>query len=207
MRYDYNMSGISVLDEIKELKTPMAYEKLRIFSKSKLQELFSQLFSYKWKGDRKFEKMALRWLFIHYPLEFMKYVPAIPKSGSWEEVIELLFDVSDNRGLRNEFSRSFSAEEIERCKLAQKEVISYLIWRIKTDYTMMNSGEVCSDCAVHVPADKFATLARLMNIDTGEFRRVYITPLRAYIDMLTSNYKKWDKVPWIAVTRLHHTKL
>jgi hypothetical protein len=181
-------------EDMKNLNIPTLYERL---SKNRALNIFSQ----RWEGDKTFEKCVLRWLFIHYPSEFIKHVPNIPICGDWGDVYDLLFDLSEYKTLQNEFSRSFTAGDIEKYREVQKEIINFIIWRIKLDYTLMTLGAECSDCVEYGRNPIFKTLSDMMNIRIGDFRKNYITPLKAYTALLRNDYKNWVKVPHSAIRR------
>lgn len=183
------------MESMRHLKLPILYQKL---SGGNSSDFYSLLFSSVWEGDRSFEKKVLRWLFIHHPLELKKYIHYIPENGTWGDLMELLFDISDYKTLKNEFSASFC---VEKCREVQQEILNIIVDRIRRDYTLMMKGEECSECAVYVDKTLFSTIAKFIGVDIGEFRRVYITPLRAYINLMKMDYKNWAKVPSIAVRR------
>lgn len=189
---------IFILDTIKNLNIPTVYENLRKRSKNGLSNIFSQLFSRRWEGDKTFEKYVLRWLFINHPCEFIKHISSIPVCGNWGDVYDLLFDLSEYKTLQNEFSRSL---DIEKCREVQKEIVNFIIWRIKLDYTLMTLGMECSDCIEYGNNTIFKTISDMMNMRMGEFRKNYITPLKAYTSLLRSDYKNWVKVPHSAIRR------
>jgi hypothetical protein len=183
------------MENMRQLKIPFLYQKLE---SENISTVITWLFSHIW-DDEIFEKNVLRWVFIQYPLELKKYIPTIIENRRWTILMELLFDISDYKILKNEFSRSFS---LEKCRELQNYIVNIIIERLKDDYTLMNLGNVCSDCAVYLRRTQFNIFATYMGINTGDFRKIYITPLRAYIKVLQTNYENWIKVPTISLRRL-----
>jgi hypothetical protein len=195
----------NILDDMRNLNLPRIYEALRVKSKANLEDIFFAIFSYEWEGVKQFEKSVLRWLIVHYPLHLINHMENIVICGNWKDIVELLFDT---KNLKNEFSTSFCSEKLRE---AQKEVASYIAWRLKSDYTIMTLGKVnCSDCCLYIPLKNSSVakgICAMMGVTMKELRKEYVIPLRAYVKLIRSDYKNWLKVPHSAIRRFYINQL
>jgi hypothetical protein len=157
------------------------------------------------KGERVLGRSALLWLFVNYPVQFLKVLKFIPEYGRWDDVLQF-------------FPNVYSAsDDIDRCNV-QIKMVELFVEKIKEDYNLMLEGKPCSLCAKWAPTQKdsldrkygvFDTIANKMGITPRTLRKKYITPLRQYLHIVETfmSSNKWEeidynKVPSCAMKRL-----
>lgn len=174
------------------------------------------------KGERALGRKSFIWLFINKPLLFRKIIHLIPEYGRWDDLLHFfprVLNLQNIEYVRNNFCSLIENEEhLITLQVIQKQIVNIFVLKIKHDYTLMLKGKPCSIAAKWAPTegdslDKktgvYKTLAKAMNIPPRTLRKVYLTPLRAYLKIVETYMcsGKWDeinynKVPSCAMKRL-----
>lgn len=153
------------------------------------------------KGERKLGRLAFQFLLSYYPDQFIKCKELISEYGRWDDVIQLWPIV-------------FISGRLEYQNLYIKLMADQLV----QDLDDMLSGKPISLCAKWAPTQgcsadrKYDVVARLikeLGVSYENYRKVYLSPLRAYLKIV-ERYMcsgRWDeidfnKVPSCAMNRL-----
>lgn len=157
------------------------------------------------KGERNLGRSAFLWLFVNYPVEFLKVLRFLPEYGRWDDLLQF-------------FPKVYSASDtFDHCNI-QIKIVEFFVEKIKEDYNLMLQGKPCSLVAKWAPTQKdsldrkygvFNTIANKMGVTPRTLRKTYITPLRKYLNIVEKfmSGSKWEeidynKVPSCAMKRL-----
>jgi len=174
------------------------------------------------KGEREIGRRSLIWLFINRPELFERVMSLIPEYGRWDDVLQFfpgVLDLSDIKHVRaNYVSTVKDSKRLEQLHTLQRQMVNLFARQLHQDRKNMDQGRPCSLAAKWAPTEGdsldrrsgvFTTLAVQMKISQRTLRKHYLTPLRAYLNVVERYMcnKQWDainysKVPSCAMKRL-----
>lgn len=150
------------------------------------------------KGERDLGRLMFKWLFENYPSEFEKILQYIPEYSRWDDLLTLFPNVVSTAN--NEL---------------QVKIVKLFSEQLKKDKELMLQGTPISLCAKWCPTEgdsddkKYKlveTLCNYLSITPRQYRKDYITPLRAYLNIVETKMcqNRWeeiefDKVPSCAI--------
>jgi hypothetical protein len=211
---------------VRGLDTPLLYEYLRETSVESVHDAFLLVFHIRdcrgGKGERDIGRRALVWLFLNYPVEFLRVVPLIAEYGRWDDILQLfpsVLDINVIQDIRIKFATNVENEiEMSMLRKIQNSFVSIMTNKIITDRALMESGEPVSLCAKWVPTENgsldrktgvYKNICKKMGIKPKYLRTHYLTPLRQYINIVERYMceNRWyeieySKVPSSAMRRL-----
>lgn len=180
------------------LNVPRLYEYLSSASRESVLDTFLLAFQLRdtrgGKGERLLGREALKWLFVHYPVQFKAVIHLLPEYGRWDDLL-LFFPKVINLDLEN-LKMTYSVSDkvdIPLLKEIQTYVVSLFATQLKKDRSAMLNGAPISLCAKWTPTEGdardrafgvFTTLADAMKSSKKELRKMYNTPLRAYLKIV-----------------------
>ncbi|MHA2039201.1 MAG: DUF2828 family protein [Promethearchaeota archaeon] len=150
------------------------------------------------KGERSIGRKALCLLAETHPEQLIKVIDLLPEFGRYDDLLQFLLPTSNS--------------------CLKDKVLDIIKTQLLNDMDLMNKGESVSLLAKWLPTEgssidkKFnlvKTICKHLQISSKKYRTVYITPLRAYINIVERLMctRKWDeidysKVPSNAMKRL-----
>lgn len=168
------------------------------------------------KGQRKIGRFLFIWLMLNYPEHFIKVCNLIPIFGRWDDLFYLIsLNTDDINFLNNNY-----ISNIKNIKLIEeiKNKLLYLtIENLENDLYNMNCNKNISYCAKWFPSEKssaekkfkiFKKVCNILNISPKTLRKKYITPLRAYLEIVENKMCKndWDYINFKNVTSVSLVK-
>jgi hypothetical protein len=174
------------------------------------------------KGERNLGRSALQWLMLNHPMEFAKVIHLIPDYGRWDDLLTLFPKVL-NLEKKNVADNTCSPTlrgmgMVDVAKNVQRQIVQFYADQLKKDGDNMFQGSPCSLAAKWAPTEHDSldskhqtvqTLSRVMGVSPRNYRKKYISPLRAYLKIVERYMcsKRWDdieysKVPSCAMNRL-----
>tara|TARA_Y100000389_G_C17410638_1_gene490700 strand:- start:124 stop:1455 length:1332 start_codon:yes stop_codon:yes gene_type:complete len=192
----------------RKINIPTLYYYLNLAAEEDVIDTFILIFNLRdcrhGKGERKLGRYALQWLFLNYPTYFMKVVKFIPEYGRWDDLIYLWPKVLDiekpnskynfkkwSKYLRNNFSLKLSNEkQLIKLQKFQLDIVELMAIQLLEDKDKMEKKLKISHCCKWAPSEndsldkKFNVvkiLCKKMNITKKDYRKNFITPLRAYL--------------------------
>ncbi len=200
---------------VRGLNVPRLYEYLGQCARESVLDTFLLAFRLRdcrgGSGERLLGRHAFFWLFINYPDEFKKIMSLIPRYGRWDDLVCLFpgaFDLTDAHKVQSNFYSSLPSEEkMGKLRLLQQEVVMLVANQLRNDLANMNEGKSCSLCSKWVPTEgslldkkygTFKVLADALQVSPRNLRRMYNTPLRAYLKVVETYICSglWDKVDY-----------
>ena len=176
------------------------------------------------KGERKIGREAFTWLLISHPDIFMKVLHLIPEYGRWDDITHFfpgVLDLSSIDNIKSIYNITIDNDHLNKVLEAQKQIVIFFADSIKKDYGCMTNGNPCTLAAKWAPTegdsiDKsshiFSKLAHAIGVSNKNLRKVYLTPLRSYINIVEKfmcdgkwNAIEYSKVPSHAMKRLKKT--
>ena len=156
------------------------------------------------KGERVIGRRMFQYLYENHINEFAKIFNLIPDYGRWDDLLCFFPNATD-------------AEDIEHKKV-QKDIVTFFCNQLKKDKYLMLNGEPISICAKWAPSEgdsddrKYKlvnTICTNMDITPKQYRTEYLTPLRAYLEIIETKICKnewseinFSKVPSCAMLKL-----
>ena len=191
-----NAPSLSTPDpsKIVEGRLSILFKAIRGFSEYKLSEFLSQaskedlvdtfILSFQTrdprggKGERDLGRIMFKWLYDNYHTEFKRVLQFVPEYGRWDDLFMLFPD---------------------------NDVVELFVTQLKNDKLCMLQGKPVSLCAKWCPTegdsdDKKFDLVKVictkMGITPRQYRKEYITPLRAYIDIVETKMcqNRWNEI-------------
>ena len=157
------------------------------------------------KGERQLGREALSWLMCKHPILMPRLIKFIPEMGRWDDLIFLLTVTGTGK-------HKHKIEEIK------DQIAMYYMLNLDSQEQLMQEGKPTDLSAKWAPTegdsmDKkhgvVARLCRVFGIHPKVYRTKYMTPLRAYSNILEGLmcHGKWNeiefkKVPSCAMKRL-----
>ena len=221
------------------LSVPHLYQYLQNAVKESVVDTFVLVFHLRdcrgGKGERYLGVLAMQWLFLSYPKRFMQIARHVPNYGRWDDLLYLwprvlnLKSVIENpstvqqRQWREHLNRNFyvnikSEKGLQLRQKYQKELIHITSKQLKEDRNKMANLHKISICAKWAPTEKdsldreYGTVKELctaMSTTRANYRKLYTTPLRKYLQVTESLMCKKDwkginfnNVPCIAMKNL-----
>lgn len=208
------------------LNVPMLYQYLHDAAQEDLIDTFILAFHIRdcrgGKGLRNLGRYSLVWLFINYPIEFMKVMHLIPYYGRWDDLLYFfpqVLELSDKKYVQDNYiTNNISNDHMNKLRDNQNTIVSHYTNQLYDDKNKMNEGKPCSLAAKWSPTEKdsldreygvFTTLAKSMNISPQKLRKMFNTPLRAYLNVVERymcenkwNHIDYNKVPGHAMKLL-----
>lgn len=205
---------------VRGLTAPRLYTYLREASAESVHDAFALGFHIRdcrgGKGERALGRKSLVWLFLNYPDEFAKVSHLIAEYGRWDDLLELFPGVlklnSKNlKFLRNNYSSNIEDESsVEYLSLIQQSFVDIVGNQLKKDKADMEQGNPISVCAKWAPTEGDSldsqyglvrTLCDSMGITLRAYRKQYLTPLRAYLQVVESLMcsKRWNEIDFSRV--------
>lgn len=174
------------------------------------------------KGERELGRRALIWMFINQPRLFAKVAKFIPEYGRWDDVMQFfpgVLDLSDINHVRANYVATIPTEKhMTVLRTLQHQMVELYARKIKEDHALMLQGKPCSLAAKWAPTEGdsldrssgvYKLLASAMNVTPRNLRKVYLSPLRAYLKIVERYMcdREWteidfNKVPSCAMKRL-----
>lgn len=213
---------------MRNTNTPLLYSYLKECAKENLVDTFLLVFNLRdcrhGKGERRLAKKAFIWLFLNYPKEFTSIVHLIPEYGRWDDVLSLWPKILQLRLHSAEFiqknydSKTITEDSLVELRNLQLTFVTLLGNQLIQDKENMEKGQSISLCAKWAPSEKDSLnqrfkivplLVKQMKWSLKEYRSVYLTPLRQYLDIVERKMcsQEWEdinfsKVPSQAIHRL-----
>jgi hypothetical protein len=213
---------------IRKVNLPYLYEFLNKSSKENLVDTFCLVFNLRdcraGKGERNLGRKALIWLFLNFPKEFSQIVHLLPEYGRWDDMLVLWPRILDISILKlpylceNYCVKINGTEGIKYLKQIQLEIVRLMGRQLELDKFNMEKGNPVTLCAKWAPSQNdhndrnynvVKTLCSTMNWSQTKYRKVYLSPLRAYLKIVERYMcsKDWvsidfSKVPSNAMKRL-----
>lgn len=213
---------------MRNTNTPLLYSYLKECAKENLLDTFLLVFNLRdcrhGKGERTLAKKAFIWLFINYPTEFTSIVHLIPDYGRWDDILSLWPKILQLRLHSAEYiqknydSKTVTEDSLIKLRNLQTTFVKLLGNQLIKDKQNMENGKNISLCAKWAPSEKdslnqkykiVTVLVNQMNWSLKEYRSIYLTPLRQYLDIVERKMcsKQWEdinfsKVPSQAIHRL-----
>ena len=208
------------------LNAPMLYQYIRDASRESVIDAFVIAFHIRdcrgGKGLRELGRRALVWLFLSYPNEFRKVLHLVPEFGRWDDLLYFfpkVLDLTNIDHVRVNYAVYIPDHiYLTNVQSLQKEVVEFYAQCLKDDIKNMTDGKSCSLAAKWTPTERdsldrnygvFATLARALKVSPRNLRKIYNTPLRAYINVVERficsgqwDHVNYNKVPSHAMKRL-----
>lgn len=215
-----------IFNTVKGLNFPRLYEYLREAADENLIDTFLLVFYIRdcrgGKGERNLGRRGLIWLFLNYPEKFSLVAPLIVKYGRWDDLIRLwpgVLDLTDLNHTRANYCVNIKDEHVlKRLQKFQHSFVNIMAHQLINDRAKMESGKPITICAKWAPTEKNSldrkygivrTLCEVMGITPKNYRKIYITPLRQYLNIVEKymcqnrwNEIKYSKVPSYAMKRL-----
>ncbi len=177
------------------------------------------------KGEREIGRMCLKWLFLNYPEEFMDIINLIPEYGRWDDLLEFFpkvlyitpYNITDN--ITDNFENNVNdTVKYTLCIYNQNRIVKLFGETLKKDKELMMEGKPCSIACKWAPTENdsmdkiykvYKTLADSMGITCKELRKIYLTPLRTYINVVEHYMcaKEWNKIDYSKVPSCAMLKL
>ena len=174
------------------------------------------------KGERDLGRKALIWLFINYPSQFMKIAHLITEYGRADDILQFFPSVLDLKSIDyvrdNYVSVIPDDTHLLNLQNLQTDIVQIFANKLFEDRNLMLQGKPCTITAKWSPTEGdsldrksgvYKTLASHMKISPRDLRKLYITPLRSYINIVERFMcsKEWyeidyNKVPSCAMKRL-----
>jgi hypothetical protein len=150
------------------------------------------------KGERTIGRKMFQWLFENYPEKFRKVYQLIPEYGRWDDLITLFENKSNEK--------------------IQKDILKFFAFQLRKDRENMLKGSPISICAKWSPSEgdsddkKYKIVDKLceeLNISKKEYRKDYLSPLRAYLKIVETFMcsNKWDEIEYSKVPSCAMKKL
>lgn len=150
------------------------------------------------KGERTIGRQMFQWLFKNYPDKFQKVYQLIPEYGRWDDLITLFEDKSNEK--------------------IQIDILKFFAYQLRKDRENMLKGSPISICAKWAPSegdsdDKKYKIVDLLctelNITKKEYRKQYLSPLRAYLKVVETFMcsNRWDEIEYSKVPSCAMKKL
>lgn len=150
------------------------------------------------KGERTIGRQMFQWLFENYTEKFQKVYKLIPEYGRWDDLITL-FETKSNKKI-------------------QTDILKFFAFQLRKDKENMLLGLPVSICAKWAPSegdsdDKKYKIVDLLcnelNVNKREYRKQYLTPLRAYLKIVETFMcsNKWDEIEYSKVPSCAMKKL
>lgn len=207
------------------------YEFLNKSAKENLIDTFCLVFNLRdcrgGKGERELGRQGLVWLFLNFPSEFSGIAHLLPEYGRWDDMICLwpsVLDVTNLSYLQHKHAIKFNGiEEINYLQQTQKQLVKMMGEQLIIDKYNMELGNPITLCAKWAPTQKdyndlnynvVKTLCSVMKWSFKGYRKVYLSPLRAYLKIVERymcnkdwNCIEFSKVPSNAMKRLKNAFL
>ena len=163
------------------------------------------------KGEREIGRKMFKWLYRNEEscMLLSKVAHLIPEYGRWDDILTFFPKVLD----------TYSPDSIT----LQQKFVSLYCNQIQKDYQLMIQGNPISLAAKWISSEgdsddrKYklvSTICDFMKIDHKTYRKKYITPMRAYLQVLETKMcsNSWDeinfsKVPSCATVSYTHLTL
>lgn len=217
----------------RNINLPLLYDLLKKSSNENLLDTFCLVFNLRdcrgGKGERNLGRKALIWLFLNFPKEFDSITHLLPEYGRWDDIISLwpsVLDISITNLpylCQNYCVKINGIESINYLQEIQKKLVKMMGDQLILDKYHMELGIPITLCAKWAPTQKdyndinynvVKTLCSTMKWSFKEYRKVYLSPLRAYLKiverfMCNKDWKSIDfsKVPSNAMKRLKNAFL
>ena len=205
---------------VRNLNTPQLYVFLNDCAKENLQDTFLLVFNLRdcrgGKGERSLGRKAFVWLFINYPKEFYKVVHLLPEYGRWDDLFVLWCRILDlklsspEHIAKNYASKKHSEDVLSEIRDLQINLIKMFGNQLIQDRENMLQNQPISLCAKWAPSEKgslnkkydiLSIICRVMKWSPQEYRKLYISPLRNYLQIVESLMcaSKWDNIKFQSV--------
>tara|TARA_A100001011_G_C14318207_1_gene848976 strand:- start:420 stop:2006 length:1587 start_codon:yes stop_codon:yes gene_type:complete len=210
--------------------TPQLYIYLKKCVKENLLDTFLLVFNLRdcrnGKGERKLGIKCFIWLFINYPNETSKIIHLIPEFGRWDDILYLWPKILDLKLHSVEYisenynSKLYTDDSIKKLHEIQLSFVKLLGNQLIIDKKNMEEGKKISLCAKWAPSEKDSKnikykivplLVKCMNWTLKEYRIIYLTPLRKYLNiveklMCSNDWENinYNHVPSNAINRLQN---
>ena len=224
----YNGRIILYFNSTRYTNIPCLYTYLTKAAKENLSHTFILSFFIRdcrgGKGERYLGRKALRWLFLNYPHKFMNIMHLIPEYGRWDDLLDffpkiLNLELINKKLLCMNFGIHTKEYKVKGIiKKYQLKIVHMFGDQLIKDREKMLKGKSISLCAKWAPTEgcsldrkyKIVSLiCKIMNWTLNQYRKSYITPLRAYLRIVESymcaqdwDSIQYDKVPSCAIKRL-----
>ncbi|MHA2265536.1 MAG: DUF2828 family protein, partial [Candidatus Thorarchaeota archaeon] len=208
------------------LNAPMLYQYIRDASRESFIDAFVLAFHIRdcrgGKGLRELGRRALVWLFLTYPDKFRKVLHLVPDYGRWDDLLHFfprVLNLENIDHIRANYTVDVpDRQHLENLQALQREVVAHYAQRLKDDKKAMEEGKQCTLAAKWTPTERdsldrahgvFAELARVLGVSPRNLRKLYNTPLRAYVNVVERficsgqwDHVDYSKVPSHAMKRL-----
>ena len=163
------------------------------------------------KGERELGRRCLIWLFINRPHLFAKVAKLLPEYGRWDDLLQFfpgVLDLSDIKHVRANYCSKVSGQKhLILLQTLQQQVVQLFGHKLHEDRQYMITGEPCSLAAKWAPTEGdsldrrsgiYNILAKEMNISPRALRKQYLTPLRAYINIVERYMcdREWSEIDY-----------
>lgn len=197
---------------VRGLSIPRLYQFLKDASCEDINDTFILAFHLRdcrgGKGERELGRQSLIWLFLAYPEKFMKIVTLLPEYGRWDDILEffpVVLNLNDIKYIRSNFNVNIPNKNVEYLRKCQQEIVKLTATCLIQDHQNMSEGKPCSLLAKWLPTEKGSldccynvvnTICNTMNITPKEYRKKYLSPLRAYLNIVERYMctNKWDEI-------------
>jgi Mg-chelatase subunit ChlD len=186
---------------VRGLNVPQLYNYIRDSAKENLIDAFVLAFNLRdargGKGERDLGRKCLVWLFINYPVEFEAVLPLIAEYGRYDDLLQFfpgVLDLTKLQYVRDNYKSDIRNEAaLARLQELQHSVVRLYAQRLHEDFKSMNDGGVVTLAAKWSPTENdsldrssnvFKTLAAEMKVSPRNLRKVFNTPLRAYLKVV-----------------------
>ena len=204
----------------RNINLPLLYEFLNKSAKENLVDTFCLVFNLRdcrgGKGERKLGRKALTWLFLNFPKEFDSVVHLLPEYGRWDDMIALWPSVLDISVINlpylcdNYCAKINGIEGINYLQEVQRKIVKIMGEQLVSDKYNMEQGKPITLCAKWAPTQKDSndvrynvvkTLCYTMNWSFSQYRKLYLSPLRAYLKIVERYMcsKDWDCIDFSTV--------
>ena len=131
------------------------------------------------KGERKIGREMFVWLFNNHPNLFEKIFHLIPHYGRWDDLFSF-------------FPNVIQTEQTEHIEL-QTKIVDFICKQLERDLVDMNNGKPISLCSKWCISENSSldkkygivnTIITHMNISKQVYRKIYIVPLREYLQLV-----------------------
>lgn len=195
------------------LNLPTLYKYLSESSKESIVDTFLICFHLRdcrgGKGERELGRKALTWLFINFPDTFEKISYLIPEYGRWDDMMQFFPNVLNLHNInyvKDNFISTIPDENyLVYLRIKQTNIIQIFANKLIQDQSLMMEGKPCSLAAKWAPTENdsldrknkvYSTLANAMKISKKFLRKIYLTPLRAYLKVVECYMctGRWDEI-------------
>lgn len=168
------------------------------------------------KGEREMARIGFAWLLLNHPRKFLRVFDLIEGYGRWDDLLYLFPNTLKINTSLMEYDTRVGDEEL--VKTIQGDIVKYVCSKLVEDKILMTEGKPVSLLAKWLTTERTGfdkkyrivrTICEEMGITEKQYRQDYISPLRAYCNVV-ERYMcdgKWDEIEYSKVPSCAMNKL